>query len=177
MSTGRLTVVFMMLLLGCGGSAASNECEGLSAQQCAQFECPAADGDAPPSSAILVGTDWLEARLGDPDVQLVDTRATGDEQARIPGAISLRPTDVATTVDGVSSQVAPSMQAQPLLGAAGLRNGAIAVVCGGSPEYDSSRIVWALRYYGHDDVRYLDGGYAAWLAAESALDTSAGPRT
>jgi len=45
------------------------------------------------------------------------------------------------------------------------------VVYGGSPEYDPSRIVWTLRYYGHDDVRYLDGGYAAWVVADGPLDT------
>ena len=65
----------------------------------------------------------------------------------------------------------PPMQGQPVLRAAGLRNEVTAVVYGEAPEYDPSRIVWALRYYGHDDVRYLDGGFAAWVAAQGALDT------
>jgi thiosulfate/3-mercaptopyruvate sulfurtransferase len=119
----------------------------------------------------VVDTAWLEAHLGDPDVQLIDTRASGYEASRIPGAIHLRPGDLATTVDDIPSQVAPPMEAQPVLRAAGLRNEAIAVVYGGPPEYDPSRIVWTLRYYGHGDVRYLDGGYAAWVAADGALDT------
>jgi thiosulfate/3-mercaptopyruvate sulfurtransferase len=167
----RAAAVFVMLLLGCGGNGASNECEGLSTEECARPECRIPNGGAAPRVALVVDTDWLEAHLGDPDVQLVDTRASGYERARIPGAISLRPDDLAATVDGVPSQVAPSMQAQPVLRAVGLRNGVIAVVYGGSPEHDSSRIVWALRYYGHGDVRYLDGGYAAWVAAEGAVDT------
>ena len=58
-----------------------------------------------------------------------------------------------------------------MLRAAGLRNEVTAVVYGEAPEYDPSRIVWVLRYYGHDDVRYLDGGFAAWVAAQGALDT------
>jgi thiosulfate/3-mercaptopyruvate sulfurtransferase len=74
-------------------------------------------------------------------------------------------------VDDIPAQVAPPMQAQPVLRMAGLRNDVIAVVYGEPDEYDPSRIVWTLRYYGHGDVRYLDGGYAAWVAAGGAIDT------
>ncbi len=170
MPIGPLASLLFLLLLGCGSGTTANECTGLTADACAHPECRMRDGGAPPSSVLLVDTDWLEAHLGDPDVQAIDTRASGYERARIPGAISLRPGDLTATVEGVPSQVAPSMQAQPVLRAAGLRNDVIAVVYGGSPEYDSSRVVWALRYYGHVDVRYLDGGYAGWVAAGGALD-------
>jgi len=161
MLTRALNALFVIALLGCGSSATSSECEGLPAEQCG----------TPLGSALVVDTDWLEAHLGDPDVQLIDTRASGYEASRIPGAIHLTPGDLAATVDGVPSQVAPPMQAEPVLRALGLRNDVIAVVYGGPPEYDPSRIVWTLRYYDHSDVRYLDGGYAAWVAAEGALDT------
>ncbi|MBW2188758.1 MAG: hypothetical protein DRH23_15475 [Deltaproteobacteria bacterium] len=158
-----LGAVVVLALAGCGSNAPPRECEGLPAEQCG----------TPLGSALVVDTDWLEAHLGDPDVQLVDTRASGYEASRIPGAIHLRPGDLATMVDGVPSQVAPPIQAQPVLRAMGLRNDVIAVVYGGPPEYDPARTVWTLRYYGHGDVRYLDGGYAAWAAADGALD--AGP--
>ena len=170
MLTRCLGAFFVVVLMGCGSNALSNECEGLTLGQCAQPDAGVPDGGVPPSAPLVVDTDWLEAHLGDPDIQLIDTRGSGYETSRIPGAIHLRPDKLATTVDGVSSQVAPPMQAQPVLRAAGLRNDVIAVVYGGSPEYDPSRIVWTLRYYRHEDVRYLDGGYAAWVAAEGALD-------
>ncbi len=125
----------------------------------------------PPTSSIIVDTEWLETHLGDPDIQLVDTRAVGYQDARIPGAIHLTPSELATTVDGVPAQIAPPVQAEPVLREAGLKNDVIAVVYGGPPEYDPGRVVWSLRYYGHVDVRYLDGGYAAWVAAGGALDT------
>lgn len=159
-----LGAFFMIALLGCG-SATSAECEGLTLEQCAR-----PDGGTP-DAALVVDIDWLEAHLGDPNVQLIDTRLSGYDAARIPGAIHLRPEDLATTVDDVPSQVAPPMEAQPVLRAAGLRNDVTAVVYGEPMEYDPSRIVWTLRYYDHGDVRYLDGGYAAWVAADGALDT------
>ncbi len=171
----RLGVVsvtaLLMTLLGCSSSPMSSVCEGLPAEQCGQPDAGVPDGGAPLESELVVDTDWLEARLGDPDIQLIDTRESGFEDSRIPGAIRLRPVQLATTVGGVSAQVMPPMQGQPVLRAAGLRNEVTAVVYGEAPEYDPSRIVWVLRYYGHDDVRYLDGGFAAWVAAQGALDT------
>ena len=160
-----------MVLAGCGSSAASTACDELSVEQCAQPLGGAPAGGMDPGSALVVDSKWLQARLGDPDVQLIDTRGSGYEASRIPGAIHLRPRDLATTIDGVPSQAAPPTEAQPALKAAGLRNDVIAVVYGEPPEYDPSRIVWTLRYYRHGDVRYLDGGYAAWTAAGGALDT------
>ncbi len=170
-----LDVVCMTALLtalsGCGSSPTSVACEGLPAEQCGQPDGGVPDGGGPLESELVVDTDWLEARLGDPDVQLIDTRQSGYEDSRIPGAIQLKPAQLATTLGGVSAQLTPPTQAQPVLRAAGLRNEVTAVVYGEAPEYDPSRIVWALRYYGHDDVRYLDGGFAAWVAAQGALDT------
>ena len=150
----------MIALLGCGGSSASSECEELTAEECLA-----------PESMLIVDTGWLEERLGDPGVQLIDTRSSGYEASRIPGAIHLTPGDLSTTIEGVGGQLMPAMEAQPELRAAGLRNEVTAVVYGRSPEYDPARIVWALRYYGHEDVRYLDGGLDAWVDAGGELDS------
>jgi thiosulfate/3-mercaptopyruvate sulfurtransferase len=160
-----------MTLLGCGSSPTSSACEGLPAEQCDQPDAVVPDGGSPLEPELVVDTDWLEARLGDPDVQLIDTRQSGYDDSRIPGAIHLRPGELATLIDGTPAQLMLPVQGQPVLRAAGLRNEATAVVYGEAPEYDPARIVWALRYYGHDDVRYLDGGFAAWVAAQGALDT------
>jgi thiosulfate/3-mercaptopyruvate sulfurtransferase len=145
----------------------------LTAEECAQPDAGVPDGGLPFEANLIVDVEWLAERLGDPDIQLIDTRGSGYEDSRIPDAIHLRPAELATTIDGVPSQVMPPMEAQPVLRSAGLQNDVTAVVYGAAPEYDPSRIVWTLRFYGHDDVRYLDGGYAAWVAAEGALDTSA----
>ena len=64
------------------------------------------------------------------------------------------------------------MEAQSVLGAAGLRDDATAVVYGASPEDNPARIVWALRYYGHPRVLYLDGGYSAWVANGGEIESS-----
>jgi len=167
MLTRGLVAALLIALVGCGGGDAQNPCDGLTGAACA----------APPGGGALLGTlvvdvAWLEEHLGDPDVQLIDTRASGYELARIPGAIPLRPEDLAAEVDGIPAQIKPSTEAESVLREAGLRNEVIAVVYGDAPEYDASRVVWSLSYFRHGDVRYLNGGYSAWVDAGGELDTS-----
>ena len=129
-------------------------------------------GGSPPGAPIVVDTEFALARLEDPDVQFIDARGfDAYEEARIPGAIHLSPRDLAATVDGVDSQVAPLAQAQSVFRAAGLRNDTVALVYGVSPEYDPARITWVLSYYRHGEVHYLDGGFQAWLEAGGAIDS------
>lgn len=121
--------------------------------------------------SIVVDVVWLQAHVDDTDLQIIDAREGGFETSRIPGALHIPPSALATTIEDVSSQAMPAVEAQPVLRAAGLRNGTTAVVYGAPPEYDPARIVWLLTYYQHGDVRYLDGGLAAWIAAGGETDT------
>jgi thiosulfate/3-mercaptopyruvate sulfurtransferase len=115
---------------------------------------------------LVVDVAWLQRYLDDPRVQVIDTRASfGDH---IPGAIALAPVAVATEIDGIAGQIMPPEDAESVLRAAGLENDTTAVVYGQSPEYDPARIVWALHYYEHGDVRYLDGGWPAWVDSGAA---------
>jgi hypothetical protein len=75
----RVGAVLVLLLTGCGGSATPAECEGLTTEQCTQ----------PDDLTLVVDTDWLDAHLGDSDVQLIDTRASGYAASRNPAAIEV----------------------------------------------------------------------------------------
>lgn len=131
--------------------------------------------DEPLPGGLVVDADWLLEHLDDPRVQPVDARV-GVGDGHIPGAIALTAIPLSGTIDGVNAQVLPAADAEPVLQAAGLRNDSTAVVYGWAPEYDPARVVWALRHYQHGDVRYLDGGWDAWVAAggESAPGLAAG---
>lgn len=131
-----------------------------------------APASCPPE--LVVDAGWLAARLGRPEVQVVDTRAAFGG-GHVPGAIALRPEQLAATRDGVDLQVMTPAQAEPVLSAAGLRRDATVVVYGAPPEYDPARLVWVLAHLGHPDVRYLDGGFAAWVGAAGAVTPGSPP--
>lgn len=54
---------------------------------------------------------------------------------------------------------------QAAMRTAGLRSGQLAVAYDDGDSTVAARLWWVLRYYGHDNVAVLDGGYRAWCAA------------
>ena len=53
----------------------------------------------------------------------------------------------------------------------GVRAGYPVVVLDGAAGLAAVRAWWTLQYFGHDDVRLLDGGFAAWQAAGQPVET------
>ena len=136
-------VLLGLAIMGCGGSS---------------------DPQPINRASWIVDGDWLEARLDDPQIHILDARFSSEEfrAAHIPGAQRLVPYQIASTIEGVPAQITPPTQAAPLLESLGLQPTDTIIVYGVAPEYDPTRVVWGLRYYGYTDVRYLDGGWAAW---------------
>jgi thiosulfate/3-mercaptopyruvate sulfurtransferase len=53
----------------------------------------------------------------------------------------------------------------------GVRSDSAVVVYDAADGVPAARAWWDIRYFGHRDVRVLDGGYAAWVAAGLAVTT------
>ncbi|MQA77455.1 MAG: sulfurtransferase [Streptosporangiales bacterium] len=54
----------------------------------------------------------------------------------------------------------------------GVSHGRAVVVYDAGDGQPAARAWWCLTYFGHDDVRVLDGGYGAWLAAGLPVTTA-----
>ena len=119
---------------------------------------------------LLADTEWLASRREDPLVRIVDARGPDEYAAgHIAGAIH---------IDGFGSGIpraengdmgSPDEFAR-LVGGLGIGNEHTVVVYD-TPSQRMGMVAWAFLYYGHRDVRLLDGGIAKWQEEGRPLDT------
>src|SRR5258708_16298938 len=120
----------------------------------------------------LVDADWVEAHLNDPKVRLieVDVDKNAYDQGHIPGAVGFN------WKKELQDQVvrAPLSKAhlEELLGRAGVSNDTTIVLYGDNNNWFAAWALWILKYYGHEDVRLLDGGRVKWLADKREITTA-----
>jgi thiosulfate/3-mercaptopyruvate sulfurtransferase len=119
----------------------------------------------------LVDADWVEAHLNDPNVRLievdVDTKAY--EQGHIPGAVGFNWQK--ELQDQTIRAPLSKEQLEDLLSRAGVSNDTTIVLYGDNNNWFAAWAFWILKYYGHNDVRLLDGGRVKWLAEQRPLTT------
>lgn len=114
---------------------------------------------------LLVDTEWLAAHMEDSGLRLVDAGApvSGDPRAeRIAGSVS-PPHPYIKGAEG-SKHVAPAADAKAIFDAMGIGTGTQVVVYDSARSVNAARFWWVLSYYGHADVRILDGGFDKWVA-------------
>lgn len=139
----------------------------------------------------IVSTVWLEDRLGDPDLRVVDCRGyvvtrpvgPGVEKAdylgaereylagHIPGAVYVDWTrDIIDPDDPVRVQVARPGQFAEAMGSRGIGSATHVVAVDHMGGQFATRLWWALRYYGHDRVSVLDGGWNRWVEEDRPIE-------
>jgi thiosulfate/3-mercaptopyruvate sulfurtransferase len=126
------------------------------------------------ASRWLVSTEWLAARLGDPDVVVVDgsyhlPTAKRDASAEyraahIPGAVFF---DIEEIADHSSDlpHMLPSAEAfAEAAGSLGISDRSKIVVYDSLGLFSAARVWWTFRVFGAAHVFILDGGLPKWLA-------------
>jgi thiosulfate/3-mercaptopyruvate sulfurtransferase len=136
-------------------------------------------------SAPFVEVAWLAGHLDDPRVRIVDTRSKphganvvmpeGREQyaaGHLPGAIHLDyAEDLHDLATPYAARVAPPQRFADAMSVNGIGDGTLVIAYDEGNVSYGARLVWMLRYYGHDDVAILAGGLPAWTAAGHPLTT------
>ena len=128
----------------------------------------AAAGTAAASDAV-VNADWVAARLDDPKVRIVEVSVEPGkfERAHIPGAVNFRwHTDL---VDPVRRDIASRENWEKLLSTAGIGPDTTVVLYGDNNNWFAAWGAWIFQYYGHADVKLLDGGRNKWEAERRPL--------
>ncbi|WP_406200427.1 sulfurtransferase [Kitasatospora sp. NBC_01560] len=113
-------------------------------------------------SDVLVDADWVQARLDDPKVVIVevDEDTTAYEKNHIRNAVRI---DWKTDLqDPVRRDFIDQAGFEALLSAKGIANDDTVVLYGGNNNWFASYAYWYFKLYGHGDVRLLDGGRKKW---------------
>ncbi|MEU9130232.1 sulfurtransferase [Kitasatospora sp. NPDC048540] len=113
-------------------------------------------------SDVLVDADWVQARLDDPKVVVVevdeDTSAYDKNHIRNAVRIDWKK----DLQDPVRRDFIDQAGFEALLSAKGIANDDTVVLYGGNNNWFASYAYWYFKLYGHGDVRLLDGGRKKW---------------
>lgn len=118
---------------------------------------------------LLAETDWLAGRLAEPMLRIVDARHPDQyAAAHIPGAVNLNGFGgIPRAANG--DMASPDVFAS-LAGDLGISNDTTVVVYD-DPSQTMAMVAWTFLYYGHLDVRILDGGLAKWSRENRPVST------
>ena len=112
----------------------------------------------------LVTTEWVSEHGGDSNVRLVevDVDTSAYEQGHVAGAVAwdwhnqLQQT--------LRRDVIGKEDMERLMGGSGIDNNTTVVLYGDNNNWFAAWAFWQMKYYGHQDVRLMDGGRVKWLA-------------
>lgn len=133
-----------------------------------------------PAAAVAQNDLWVEtdevAELRDqPNTVLLDAVSPDQyDRAHIPGAVNLHYlnfADIETRSDN-GFPVSPD-NAEKLFGEAGIGNDTTAIIYDGGQGAPASGLWFALRFFGHDNVKVVNGGFRKWLAEDRPVTQKA----
>jgi thiosulfate/3-mercaptopyruvate sulfurtransferase len=120
---------------------------------------------------LLVEADWLTEHLNDPGLVIVEMAQDFAEfdAGHIPGARIGPDPQIKGSVG--KRLVAPAEEAKAWLESVGIGSDKLVVGYDRSRNRDASRLWWVLNYYGHSDVKVLNGGWEQWSAGRHPVAT------
>jgi thiosulfate/3-mercaptopyruvate sulfurtransferase len=113
---------------------------------------------------VLVETDWVAEHLNDDDIRIVevDENPALYAEAHIPGAIGFD--WKADLQDQVKRDFLAPDQFGDLMGSRGISNDHTIVLYGDRNNWFAAYTYWFFKYYGHDDVKLMNGPREKWIS-------------
>lgn len=145
---------------------------------------------AEPGVPALVDAQWLNERLDDEKIVVLDVRSGIDnggdrssfQQSHIPGSVYSSYTNDGwrESRDGVTGLMPPVRSLERLIGSLGITNSnTVVLVPAGTGVTDfgsAARVYWTFKVLGHESVTILNGGLAGWKAAGYEVAEGEGAR-
>jgi thiosulfate/3-mercaptopyruvate sulfurtransferase len=120
---------------------------------------------------VLVSTQWVADHLSDPKIRLVevDVDTSGYDQGHIAGAVGWN--WQTQLQDNIRRDLITKQALELLLGESGISNDTTIILYGDNNNWFAAYALWQLKYYGHKDVRLMNGGRKKWLEEKRPLTT------
>ena len=136
---------------------------------------PAALGALDTSSLQLPGlveTDWLEAQLGKPGLEILDVREHPAYTAsHVPGALRVSIEHFRGCVGGIPSSLLPAPMLAEHLSLLGIQPGDLVVIVPERKVQDATLTGMVFERLGHTRYAILNGGFDKWAAERRRVDT------
>lgn len=112
---------------------------------------------------VLVETSWVADHMKDPGVRIVEVSVdpTAFEQGHIAGAMAFNWfTDLE---EPLRRDIVSKARLETFLGKAGVSNASAVILYGDNNNWFAAYAYWLLKYYGHQDIRLMNGGRKKWI--------------
>jgi thiosulfate/3-mercaptopyruvate sulfurtransferase len=122
---------------------------------------------------VLISTEEASKLQNDPKVRLVevDVDTTAYAQGHIPGAVGWN--WQTQLQDNIRRDLIDKAALEKLLGNSGISNDTTILLYGDNNNWFAAYALWQMKYYGHKDVRLINGGRKKWAEEKRPLTTDA----
>ena len=119
----------------------------------------------------LVSTQWVADHGGDANVRLVevDVDTSAYDEGHVAGAVSFN--WQSQLQQNVVRDIVSRSEMEALLSGSGIAPDTTVILYGDNNNWFAAWAFWQLKYYGHNDVRLMNGGRALWLAEGRPVTT------
>lgn len=120
---------------------------------------------------VLVNTDWAAQNLNRPGHRLVevDVDTTSYDKGHIPGAVAWN--WQTQLQDPIRRDLIEKSELERLLGHSGISQDTTILLYGDNNNWFAAYAFWQLKYYGHKDVKLINGGRKKWISEGLLLTT------
>jgi thiosulfate/3-mercaptopyruvate sulfurtransferase len=122
---------------------------------------------------VLVSTQWVAEHRNDRKVRLVevDVDTSAYDQGHIAGAVGWN--WQSQLQDNIRRDLTDKPTFERLLGESGISSDDTIILYGDNNNWFAAYAFWQLKYYGHRDVRLMNGGRKKWIEEKRPLTTDA----
>jgi thiosulfate/3-mercaptopyruvate sulfurtransferase len=122
---------------------------------------------------VLVSTESVANNLNAPNTRLVevDVDTTAYDQGHIPGAVGWN--WQTQLQDNIKRDLIDKAALEKLLGQSGISNDTTILLYGDNNNWFAAYAFWQLKYYGHQNVKLINGGRKKWLEEKRPLTKDA----